>query len=147
VPPYTPFSWTVPGTVDGWFELHGLFGRLPMRDLLAPAIRAARDGEPVPQVIAGSWRRGARLFLDKPGFAAVFLPGGKAPAEGEVFRNPALASAYEAIAAGGRAAFYDGPITDAILDLSRRAGGRFSREDFTSHRRSGSSRSRRPIAA
>ena len=79
IPLYHPYSWSVPGTVDGWFELHERFGKLPMRELLAPAIRAAEQGEPVPQVIAAAWQRGGRLFADKPGFAATFLPGGRAP--------------------------------------------------------------------
>ncbi len=134
IPLHSPYAWTVPGAVDGWFELHGRFGRLPMREILAPAILAALEGEPVPQTIAAAWERGGRAFRDKPGFAAVFLPAGRPPAEGELFRNPALARAYEAIAAGGRAAFYEGPIAEAILDLSRRSGGFFAREDLASHR-------------
>jgi gamma-glutamyltranspeptidase/glutathione hydrolase len=89
----------VPGCVDGWFELHARYGRLPMAEVLAPAIAAARDGVPVPQVIAGGWASGARVFREKPGFAEVFLPGGRAPTEGEVFANPALARTLEMIAA------------------------------------------------
>ncbi len=134
VPLHSPYAWTVPGTVDGWFELHGRFGRLPMKEVLAPAIGAAREGEPVTQVIAHAWERGAAVFRDKPGFAAVFLPGGRAPREGEVFRNPALARAYEALASGGRDAFYRGPIAEAIVALSKRVGGFFSRDDLASHR-------------
>jgi gamma-glutamyltranspeptidase / glutathione hydrolase len=133
VPLYTPYAWTVPGAVDGWFELHAKFGRLPMRDLLAPAIRAANEGEPVPQGIAAAWERGGRAFRDKPGFAATFLPGGNAPREGEVFRNPGLARAYEAIAKGGRDAFYRGPIAEAIVAFSRRVGGFFEPKDLASH--------------
>ncbi len=134
IPPFSPLAWTVPGCVDGWFELHGRFGRLPMRDVLDPAIRAAREGAPVPEIIAFAWQRGAREHSAKPGFAAVFLPGGRPPREGEVFRNPALARAYETIASGGRDAFYRGPIARAIVELSKRAGGYFSLEDFASHR-------------
>lgn len=134
IPLFSPLAWTVPGCVDGWFELHGRFGRLPMRELLEPAIRAAREGAPVPEIIAFAWERGARLHSAKPGFAAVFLPAGHPPREGEIFRNPALARAYEAIASSGRDAFYRGPIARAIVELSKRAGGYFNLEDFAAHR-------------
>ncbi|HQT94466.1 MAG TPA: gamma-glutamyltransferase, partial [Thermoanaerobaculaceae bacterium] len=77
IPPYSRYSWTVPGCADAWFELHERFGRLSMSELLAPTIAYAKEGVPVPQVIAGSWARGVALFKDKPGFAEVFLPGGK----------------------------------------------------------------------
>ena len=134
IPPYTPYAWTVPGAVDAWFELHGRFGRLPMAELLAPAARAAREGEPVPQVIAGAWAGGARIFKDKPGFAETFLPGGRAPREGVVFKNPALARAYELIGREGRDAFYRGAIARDIVAFSRANGGFFSEEDLAQHR-------------
>ena len=108
IPSRSPYAWTVPGAVDGWLELHGKFGRLPLADVLAGAITAAREGEPVPQVIAGQWEDGARTLKDKPGFAATFLPTGRPPREGEIFKNPGLARAYEAIAKGGRDAYYRG---------------------------------------
>lgn len=126
IPVYSPDAWTVPGCVDGWFELHGRFGRLPMAELLAPAIRAAREGEPVPRVIASEWRREG-----KAGFAETFLP---APAEGQVFRNPAIARTLETIAAGGRDAFYRGPISRALVAFSAKQGGHFSVDDFNLHR-------------
>lgn len=134
IPLRTPYAWTVPGAVDGWFALHGRFGRLPMKEVLDPAIRAAREGEPVPQVIAAAWARGESIFRDKPGFAEVFLPGGRAPREGEVFRNPALARAYEAIAAGGRDAFYAGPIADSLDAFSKEVGGFLRKEDLAANR-------------
>lgn len=133
IPIYSPYAWTVPGVVDGWFALHTRFGRLPMSSVLAPAIRSAREGEPVPQVIAAAWERGSRLFKDKPGFAATFLPDGRAPREGEVFRNAGLARAYEALAKDGRDAFYKGEIARAIVDFSRRNGGFFSEQDLATH--------------
>ncbi|MFI5184748.1 MAG: gamma-glutamyltransferase [Vicinamibacteria bacterium] len=134
IPESSPYAWTVPGAVDGWFELHHRFGRLPMSEVLAPAVKSAREGEPVPQVIAGLWGRGERQFKDKPGFAAVFLPGGHAPKEGEVFRNAALAAAYEALAREGRDAFYSGRIARDLVAFSKRNGGYFSAEDFAAHR-------------
>lgn len=134
IPLFSPLAWTVPGCVHGWFELHKKFGRLPMRDLLAPAIRLAREGAPVPEIIALAWKRGAEQHRDRPGFAKVFLPDGRPPREGEIFRNPALARAYEAIAAGGCDVFYRGPIARAIVELSKKAGGFLGLEDLASHR-------------
>jgi gamma-glutamyltranspeptidase/glutathione hydrolase len=134
IPLFSPYAWTVPGAVDGWFALHGKFGRLPMKEILAGPIRSARDGEPVPQVIAAAWARGGAMHRDKPGFAGVFLPGGRAPREGEVFRNPALAKAYELLAEKGRDAFYLGPIAEALDGYSREVGGFLRKEDLATHR-------------
>jgi gamma-glutamyltranspeptidase/glutathione hydrolase len=134
IPLYSPYSWTVPGCVDGWFELHARYGRLPMAEVLAPTIAAAREGVPVPQVIAGAWTSGERAFREKPGFAEVFLPGGRAPREGELFANPALARTLELLAGGGRDAFYQGPIAERLLEYSARHGGFFSAEDLAGHR-------------
>lgn len=133
IPVHSPYAWTVPGCADAWFELHKRFGRLPMKELLAPTIAYAREGVPVPQVIAGSWARSVAPFKDKPGFAEVFLPRGKAPAEGEPFANPALAHTLELLAGGGRDAFYKGEIAEKIVAYSRKEGGFFSAEDFARH--------------
>jgi len=133
IPVYSPYSWTVPGCVDGWAELHEKFGRLPLSRLLAPTIAAAREGAPVPRVIAGAWARGAAKFNNMPGFAVVFMPGGKIPAEGEIFANPALADTLERIAEGGRDAFYGGKTAEAIVAYSDKVGGFFSLADFANH--------------
>ena len=134
IPVYSPYSWSVPGAVDGWFDLHGRFGKLPMKRLLAPAITAAEEGEPVPQVIAAAWARSAGVFGEKPGFAPTFLPGGQAPKAGEIFRNPGLAKSYRLLAEKGRDAFYKGEIARAVVSFSERHGGFFSMNDFASHR-------------
>ncbi len=133
IPLYTPYSWTVPGAVDGWFTLHERFGRLPMKDVLAPAIAMAREGEPVPEVIAGSWRRGARRFAEMPGFADVFMPGGAVPATGTIFANPALSRTLATLAEKGRNAFYEGEIARAIVAYSDRVGGFFTMADLAAH--------------
>jgi gamma-glutamyltranspeptidase/glutathione hydrolase len=133
IPLYSPFAWSVPGTVDGWFTLHERFGRLSMAEVLMPAIRIASAGAPVPQVIAAAWQRSIKRFGDKPGFAATFLPGGKAPREGEVFRNPDLAKSYRLLAEQGRDAFYRGTIAEAIVAFSEEHGGLFTMEDFARH--------------
>ncbi|MEE4270301.1 MAG: gamma-glutamyltransferase family protein [Thermoanaerobaculales bacterium] len=133
IPVYSPYAWTVPGCADGWFALHERFGKLPMKRLLEPTITAARKGAPVPRVIAGSWARGAAKFKDMPGFAQVFMPGGKVPAEGELFANPALADTLERMASGGREAFYGGETGEALVAFSDKVGGFFSLEDLTEH--------------
>ncbi len=103
------------------------------KDVLAPAAKLAREGAPVPQVIAGGWARSVSRFKDKPGFAEVFMPGGKVPAEGEIFANPALAHTLDRLAAGGRDAFYKGEIAEQIVAFSNEVDGFFSMEDFANH--------------
>ncbi|MBI5710338.1 MAG: gamma-glutamyltransferase [Candidatus Eisenbacteria bacterium] len=140
IPLYSPFSWTVPGCADGWFELHAKYGKLPMSRVLAPAIRYAEQGYPVSPVIASDWERATRVFAEKPGFKDVFMPepasGGarRAPREGEVFRNPALAKTLRLLAGKGRDAYYRGAIAQAIVRFSQANGGFFSMEDFARHR-------------
>jgi gamma-glutamyltranspeptidase/glutathione hydrolase len=133
VPPFGPLPVSVPGAVDGWFELHGRYGRLPMADVLGPAIRYAREGFPLSEVIAHHWGRNAERLKDYPGFAEVYMPGGRAPVKGEMFRNPRLADTYEAIAEGGRDAFYKGDMARAIGDYMAENGGFLSYEDMAAH--------------
>jgi gamma-glutamyltranspeptidase/glutathione hydrolase len=106
IPKYGPLPVSVPGTVDGWFELHGRYGRLPMSELLAPAIRYAREGFPVSEVIAAYLDLNQKRIGHYPGFADTYMPNGRVPAKGEMFRNPRLADTLELIADGGRDAFY-----------------------------------------
>ena len=140
IPLFSPYAWTVPGCVDGWFELHARYGKLPMRRVLDRAIRYAEEGFPLSPVIASDWARGATRFRDQPGFAEVFMPqpadGGprRAPREGEVFRNPALARTLRLLGERGRDAFYRGPIAAALVRYSQAHGGFFTPEDFARHR-------------
>jgi gamma-glutamyltranspeptidase/glutathione hydrolase len=133
IPLYTPYSWTVPGTCDGWFELHKKYGKLPMSRVLAPAIHYAEQGFPLSPVIAGDWGRSVPRFKDKPGFAEVFMPGGRAPREGEIFKNPALAKTLRLLAEKGRDAYYKGPIAESLVRFSKANGGFFALEDFARH--------------
>jgi gamma-glutamyltranspeptidase len=126
---------TAPGTVDGWVQAHARFGRLPLAECLAPAIEYARDGFPV----GGSLARFSIAALDLlrafPATAAAYLkPGGAPYREGEILRSPRLADTLEAIAAGGREAFYEGAIARAIGDAVRAAGGVLSADDLAAHR-------------
>ncbi len=114
---------TVPGCVDGWFELHKRFGKLPMKEVLAPAIKYAEAGFPVTEVIAHYWAIGGKRLKDEPNFAATYLPGGRAPAKGEMFRNPDLARTYRILAERGRDAFYRGDLARTIDAFERRIGG------------------------
>jgi gamma-glutamyltranspeptidase/glutathione hydrolase len=134
IPPRGPLPVSVPGTVDGWFELHGKFGKLPMKELLQPAIAYARNGFPVTEVIAEGWARNASLLKDYPNFAATFMPNGRAPAKGEIFRNPLLANTLSAIADGGRDAFYKGEIARRIETYMRANGGYLTAADLAAHR-------------
>jgi gamma-glutamyltranspeptidase/glutathione hydrolase len=133
IPLRSPFSWTVPGCVDGWCVLHARYGRLPLARVLAPAIEYARAGFPVSRVIAGDWTRAAEICGGLPGFAEVFLPQGRAPHEGEMFSNPALGAVLEEIAQGGRETFYSGRAAEAIVRFSERHGGFFDASDFAEH--------------
>jgi len=133
IPSYGPLSVSVPGAVDGWFELHQRHGELPMHELLAPAIAYAEEGYPVTPVIAAQWAEDAVLLGDYPGFAEVFLPGGRAPEPGEVFRNPRLADTYRRIAEGGRDAFYRGDIARGIHRYMAEQGGYLNYDDLAAH--------------
>ncbi|MGH8222832.1 MAG: gamma-glutamyltransferase family protein, partial [Woeseiaceae bacterium] len=134
IPYLGPLSVSVPGTVDGWFELHARFGRLPMREVLAPAIRYAREGFPVSEYIAWLWELNAKSRGEFPGFAETFLPEGRAPQKGEIFRNPRLAATYEQIAEGGRDAFYEGEIARKIDAYMTEHGGFLRYGDLAAHR-------------
>ncbi len=134
VPKYGPLPVSVPGCVDGWFELHDRFGKLPMDRVLAPTIAYARDGFPVSEVIALHWERGSRVFRDYAGFRETFMPGDRAPRKGEMFRNPQLAQTLELIAAQGRDAFYRGDIARRIDAFMQREQGFLSYKDLAEHR-------------
>ncbi len=134
IPSHGPLPVTVPGCVDGWFELHQKFGRLPMDEILAPAIRYAREGFPVTELIAYYWQRSVPILKKYPNFEKIFTINGRAPRKGEIFRNPYLANTLEKIARGGRDVFYKGEIARIIADYMKRNGGFLSYEDLASHR-------------
>jgi gamma-glutamyltranspeptidase / glutathione hydrolase len=133
VPPLGPLPVTVPGCVDGWFELHDRYGRLPMTKLLAPAIRYAREGYPVSEVIAYYMEHNAPALEKYPGFTETYMPDGHMPAKGDIFRNPRLADTLEQIAKGGRDAFYKGEIAQKIDAYMTEQGGLLRYEDLAAH--------------
>ncbi len=124
---------TIPGAVSSWVALSERFGRLPFADLLAPAIRIAEEGYGVGPVTAVSWETQARVLDGHPGFRETFMPGGRAPAAGEVFRFPAAARALRLIAETRGEAFYRGEIAAAIAAASGAGGGAHTVDDFDAH--------------
>jgi gamma-glutamyltranspeptidase/glutathione hydrolase len=133
IPITGPLSWSVPGCVDGWEELQRRFGRLPMDQLLAPSIRYAEQGFPVPEVIAGYWRHAEAKLRQFPDAAKSFLSDNQAPRAGTLFKNPFLAASYREIARNGRDGFYKGRLAREIVAFSEKNGGLFTAKDFTDH--------------
>jgi len=134
VPPYGPLPVSVPGAVDGWFELHGRYGALPMQQLLAPTIAYAREGFPVSETIAHEMARNEKRLCQYSGFAETYMvASGHVPKKGDVFRNPRLASTLELIAADGRDAFYKGDIARRIDSYMTEQGGLLRYPDLVAH--------------
>jgi gamma-glutamyltranspeptidase / glutathione hydrolase len=121
---------TVPGAVAGWDALHHRFGKLPWKDLFASAIYYAQYGYPVPEFISGYWEGAPESFAHDPEGQRVYLPGGKPPKLGDVFRNPDLARALRLISDSGSSAFYKGEIASAILATSKALNGTMSAADL-----------------
>ena len=134
IPSYGPLPVTVPGAVDGWFALHERFGRRPMADLLAPTIRYAQEGHPVAPYIASLWARSATRFAGYAHFRETFTTDGKAPAAGEVWKNPDLARTLQKIAREGRSGFYRGEVPATIERFFKAQGGFLAAADFEAHR-------------
>ena len=144
IPPVGSLAVSVPGAVDTWFALHDRFGKLPMTEVLAPAIGYARDGFPMAQLAAAYWKGNMASFEKRRGlieeldnarhtYLIADANGGHAPAQGEIFKNPDLANTYEKIARGGRDAFYKGEIAHTMDAYFKRIGGDLRYEDFASH--------------
>ena len=133
IPSHGPLPVSVPGAVDGWFELHERFGNIPMTQILKPTIDYAREGFPVSQLIAYYWNRSVPILKKWPGFEDQFTNNGNAPKEGEVWRNPNLANTLEKIAVGGRDAFYRGDIAKVIAKYMKDNDGFLSFEDMAEH--------------
>jgi gamma-glutamyltranspeptidase/glutathione hydrolase len=123
-------SVTVPGAVAGWMALHEKFGRVPMETVLSAAIGHAESGFPVSEITASEWAGSVFALHSDRQAMATFLPGGRPPAAGEVFRNPDLARTLRAIARGGGDAFYRGEVARLILNCSAEHGGAFDASDF-----------------
>jgi gamma-glutamyltranspeptidase/glutathione hydrolase len=134
VPPYGPLPVSVPGTVDGWFELHGRFGKLSMSEILKPTIDYARNGHPVHETIQYYWNIGAKRLSEYPGFAQQMTIDGRAPLIGELWKNPNLANTLERIGKEGRDVFYRGDMARTIGDYMKENGGFLSYKDMAAHK-------------
>ena len=133
LPPFHPYTITVPGACAGWCDLVEKFGRLEMTQVLAPAIRLAEGGFPVAPLTAYFWSRGAsRQLQSAPGGEELTIDG-RAPLAGEIFRNPGLARTFRTVAEGGKAAFYQGSIAEAIAQVVEGAGGCLNTTDLAAH--------------
>ena len=133
IPPFGPLPVSVPGAVDGWFELHDRYGRLDMKDILAPTIAYARDGFPVSEVIAYYLQLNVARIGHFPGFKETYMPDGRVPRKGEMFKNPRLANTLELIAEKGRDEFYRGSIARRIDAYMAEQGGLLTYDDLAAH--------------
>jgi gamma-glutamyltranspeptidase/glutathione hydrolase len=136
IPPRGMLPISVPGCVDAWAELHKKFGKLKLSEDLAPAIRYAEEGFPVPDLIAYYWAFGPRLYKGLPGaFLETYTLDGKGrtPAKGDIFKNPDLAKTLRLIGGKGRDAFYKGEVADKIDAFMRANGGFLRKADFENH--------------
>jgi gamma-glutamyltranspeptidase / glutathione hydrolase len=140
LPPLGAVTVSTPGALDGWWTLHQRYGKLKWAELFGPAIAACENGDPTPQIIGYYIKRNMAAFLragsgveETANAVKTYMPGGVAPNEYEVRRNPDLARTYRMIAEGGRDAFYDGPIARTIDAYFKRIGGWLSAEDLHEH--------------
>ncbi len=126
-------SFTVPGAVDGWWQMHKRYGKLPWKDLFPSAIAYAEQGFPVTEAIQESWAASASRLNEHAESKRVFLPNGKVPKVGDVFKNPDIARALRLIAEQGPSAYYKGDIAASILKTSRKLGGTMTAEDLAGY--------------
>jgi len=133
IPSHGPLPVSVPGCVDGWFELHEKYGKLSMAEILQPAIDYSENGFPVTELVAYYMNRSVPFLSKFDGFAEVFAPNGKAPVKGEIFKNPALANTFKKLVEGGRDAFYKGDIARTIASYMKDQGGFITYEDMADH--------------
>jgi len=134
IPSLGPLPVSVPGAVDGWFELHDRFGRLPMAECLEPAVQHARSGHPVHEVIQDAWEKSIGRLSRYPGFQEQMTLDGRAPRLGELWKNPELADTLERIGQEGRDVFYRGDIAHQIGDYMRENDGFLDHADLAAHK-------------
>ena len=134
IPPYGPLPVSVPGCVDGWFELHDKFGKIKMNEILEPAIKYAENGFPVTELVAYYMKNASRNFEDYPNFKETYYINDSTPHKGEIFKNPDLANTLKIIAEKGRKGFYEGKIAKTISNFIIDQGGFLSYDDLKSHK-------------
>lgn len=134
IPTYGALSVSTPGCVDGWFEMHEKFGKLKMSELIQPTIKYAREGFAVTEVISFLWKEYAGQLQSYEEYKKLYMPNGKAPEKGDVFKNEDLAKTLEQIINKGRDGFYKGSVANTIEHSVKKAGGFLSKEDLAQHK-------------
>ena len=134
IPAYGPLPVSVPGCVDGWFEMHEKFGSTPMHDILQPAIEYADNGFPVTELVSYYMKKASKNFDIYPNFKETYYVNGTTPKKGQIFQNKDLANTLSVIAKKGRKGFYEGEIAKAMSDFIIEQGGFLSYDDLKNHK-------------
>ena len=133
IPAYGPLPVSVPGCVDGWFELHDRFGKMNMKNVLNPAINYAENGFPVTELVSYYMNIASKNFNTYASFKETYHVNGRTPKKGQLFKNPDLANTLKIIAKQGRKGFYEGEIAETISQFIIDQGGFLSYEDLKNH--------------
>ena len=134
IPAYGPLPVSVPGCVDGWFELHNKFGKIKMSNILSPTIKYAEDGFPVTELVSYYMEVASDNFQDYPNFKETYFIGDSTPNKGQIFKNPNLANTLKTIIKNGRKGFYEGEIAHTIANFVQDQGGFLSYDDLKNHK-------------
>ena len=134
IPAYGPLPVSVPGCVDGWFELNERFGSMKMSDILKPAIEYAENGFPVTELVSYYMKLASNNFIEYPNFKETYFIDGASPKKGELFKNIHLANTLRVISSEGRKGFYEGEIAKIISEFIQEQGGFLSYDDLKNHR-------------
>ena len=134
IPAYGPLPVSVPGCVDGWFELHNKFGKIKMRDILSPTIKYAEDGFPVTELVSYYMKNASDNFQDYPNFKETYFIDDSTPEKGQVFKNPDLANTLRNIVKNGKKGFYEGEIAHTIANFIQDQGGFLTYDDLKNHK-------------
>jgi len=134
IPAYGPLPVSVPGCVDGWFELHNKFGKISMANILSPTIKYAEDGFPVSELVSYYMKVASNNFQEYPNFKETYYLNDSTPKKGQIFKNPDLANTLRVIAKDGRKGFYEGKIANTIANFIQDQGGFLSYNDLKNHK-------------
>jgi len=134
IPAYGPLPVSVPGCVDGWFELHDKFGKISMADILSPTIKYADDGFPVSELVSYYMKVASNNFQEFPNFKETYYLDDSTPKKGQIFKNPDLAKTLRIIAKNGKKGFYEGRIAKTIANFIQDQGGFLSYDDLKNHK-------------
>ena len=134
IPAYGPLPVSVPGCVDGWFQLHNKFGKISMANILSPTIKYAVDGFPISELVSYYMKVASNNFQEYPNFKETYYLNDSTPKKGQIFKNPDLANTLRVIAKDGRKGFYEGKIANTIANFIQDQGGFLSYNDLKHHK-------------